>query len=157
MHSLGKPPGIGPSDFLTSFVADILHSAFEDTRFSPIPASLLPQLSVHVTLLTNFSSPTRDPYDWTIGTHGIRISFTLHSRRYGATYLPSVAEEQEWTKDETLISLMRKAGWNGSSSGWQKAWKDGKGELVRYEGKAVGLEYKEWKEWDDWLGKKSAV
>jgi hypothetical protein len=26
--------------------------------------------------------------------------------------------------------------------------------LVRYEGKAVGLEYKEWKEWDDWVGKK---
>jgi len=125
----------------------------EDTRFSPIPASLLPQLSVHVTLLTNFSSPTRDPYDWTIGTHGIRISFTLHSRRYGATYLPSVAEEQGWTKEEALISLMRKAGWNGSSSSWEKTWKDGRGELVRYEGEAVGLEYQEWKEWDEWVGK----
>lgn len=134
-----------------------LTSAFEDTRFSPIPASLLPQLSVHVTLLTNFSTPTRDPYDWTIGTHGIRISFTAQSRRYSSTYLPSVAEEQEWTKDETLISLMRKAGWNGSSSGWLKAWKDGKGELVRYEGKAVGLEYKEWKEWDDWVGNQKAL
>jgi uncharacterized protein (TIGR00296 family) len=123
----------------------------EDTRFSPIPASLLPQLSVHVTLLTNFSSPVRDPYDWTIGTHGIRISFTLHGRRYGATYLPSVAEEQGWTKEEALISLMKKAGWNGSSSSWEKTWKDGRGELVRYEGEAVGLEYKEWKEWDDWV------
>lgn len=30
-------------------------------------------------------------------------------------------------------------------------------ELVRYEGKAVGLEYKEWKEWDDWVGKKTAL
>jgi len=128
-----------------------LTSALEDTRFSPIPASLLPQLSVHVTLLTNFSSPVRDPYDWTIGTHGIRISFTLHGRRYGATYLPSVAEEQGWTKEEALISLMKKAGWNGSSSSWEKTWKDGRGELVRYEGEAVGLEYKEWKEWDDWV------
>ena len=52
---------------------------------------------------------------------------------------------------------MRKAGWNGSSSGWLKAWKDGKGELVRYEGKAVGLEYRKWKEWDDWVGKKTAL
>jgi hypothetical protein len=24
--------------------------------------------------------------------------------------------------------------------------------LVRYEGKAVGLEYGEWKAWDDWVG-----
>jgi hypothetical protein len=52
-----------------------------------------------------------------------------------------------------LISLMKKAGWNGSSSGWEKTWKDGRGELVRYEGEAVGLEYKEWKDWDDWVRK----
>lgn len=30
-------------------------------------------------------------------------------------------------------------------------WKDGRGELVRYEGKAVGLEYAEWKEWRHWV------
>ncbi|KAM0717464.1 hypothetical protein Q7P37_007316 [Cladosporium fusiforme] len=130
-------------------------SAFEDSRFSPIPSSLLPQLSVHVTLLTNFSTPTRDALDWTLGTHGIRISFTIQSRRYGATYLPSVAEEQGWTKEETIVSLMRKAGWNGSSSGWSKVWKDGKGELVRYEGKAVGLGYAEWKAWNEWVDKKA--
>lgn len=80
----------------------------------------------------------------------------MHGRRYGATYLPSVAEEQGWTKEEALISLMRKAGWNGSSSSWEKTWKDGRGELVRYEGEAVGLEYKEWKEWNDWVGKSVA-
>jgi hypothetical protein len=34
-----------------------------------------------------------------------------------------------------------------------KAWKDGRGELVRYEGKAVGLEYAEWKAWDEWVVK----
>lgn len=140
-----------------NLISDREHSAFEDTRFSPIPAFLLPQLSVHVTLLTNFSTPTRDPLDWTLGTHGIRISFTLHSRRYGATYLPSVAVEQGWTKDETLVSLMRKAGWNGSSSSWSKVWREGKGELVRYEGKAVGLGYEEWKPWNDWMEKKAAT
>lgn len=109
---------------------------------------------MHVTLLTNFSTPTRDALDWTLGTHGIRISFNIQSRRYGATYLPSVAEEQGWTKEETIVSLMRKAGWNGSSSGWSRVWRDGKGELVRYEGKAVGLGYEEWKEWNDWVDKK---
>jgi AMMECR1 domain-containing protein len=64
-----------------------------------------------------------------------------------------VAEEQGWTKEEALVSLMKKAGWGGSSSGWEKAWRDGRGELVRYEGEAVGLEYGEWKEWRDWVGK----
>ncbi|PPJ54951.1 hypothetical protein CBER1_08970 [Cercospora berteroae] len=127
-----------------------LTSAFEDTRFSPIPSSLLPSLSCEVTLLTNFSSPSSDPLAWILGKHGIRISFTYHGRRYGATYLPSVAVEQEWTKEETLISLMRKAGYHGSSSSWERVWRDGRGELVTYEGKKVALGYKEWKEWRDW-------
>ncbi|EME40058.1 hypothetical protein DOTSEDRAFT_74802 [Dothistroma septosporum NZE10] len=132
-----------------------LTSAFEDTRFQPIPASLLPSLAAHVTLLTNFSQPTKDPLDWTLGKHGIRIRFTYHARGYGATYLPDVAKEQGWTKEETLISLMRKAGWSGSSGSWQKHWREGKGELVRYEGKQVGLEYDEWQQWRNWVVVKS--
>ncbi|KAK0256822.1 hypothetical protein LTS02_010492 [Friedmanniomyces endolithicus] len=127
-----------------------LTSAFEDVRFSPIPASLLPSLSAHITLLTNFSQPTKDPLDWTLGTHGIRISFSVHGRRYGATYLPDVAQEQGWSKEETLVSLMRKGGWSGSSSRWLSTWREGKGELVRYEGKAVGLHYGEWRDWREW-------
>lgn len=91
--------------------------------------------------------------DWTLGTHGLRISFTHQSRRYGATYLPDVAKEQGWTKEETMISLMRKAGWNGGSSSWLKTWREGKGELVRYEGKQVGLHYAEWRAWRDWVDK----
>jgi len=75
----------------------------------------------------------------------------VHGRRYGATYLPDVAKEQGWTKEETLVSLMRKAGWSGSSSSWLKTWREGKGEIVRYEGKAVGLRYGEWREWRDWV------
>lgn len=89
--------------------------------------------------------------NWTLGTHGIRISFSQHGRRYGATYLPDVAKEQGWTKEETLVSLMRKSGWNGSSSSWQRVWRDGKGELVTYEGKKQGLGYAQWKEWRDWV------
>ncbi len=46
---------------------------------------------------------------------------------------------------------MRKAGWNGSSRDWQKVWREGKGELVRYEGKAIALTYDEWKAWRDWV------
>ncbi|GAB7357019.1 hypothetical protein MBLNU459_g7846t1 [Dothideomycetes sp. NU459] len=124
-----------------------LTSAFEDTRFSPIPASLLPSLQCCVTLLTNFSAPTRDPMDWTIGTHGIRISFSYHGRRYSSTYLPDVAAEQGWTKEEALVSLMRKAGWSGRKEEWRKVQSL---EVVRYEGKKVSLDYAEFKEWRTW-------
>ncbi|KAL1303099.1 hypothetical protein AAFC00_006540 [Neodothiora populina] len=128
-----------------------LTSAFEDHRFMPISKELLPKLQCCVTLLTNFSAPTRDPFDWTIGVHGIRISFTSHSNRLGATYLPDVALEQGWTKEEAIISLMRKAGWSGKRDEWRKV--SGL-ELVRYEGKKVDLNYKEWKQWRDWVEKK---
>ena len=127
-----------------------LTSAFDDHRFSPVPASLLPRLQCCVTLLTNFSTPTTDPMDWTIGTHGIRISFTYHGRKLGATYLPDVALEQGWTKEEAIVSLMQKAGWSGQKNEWRKVQGF---ELVRYEGKKVDLNYGDWKQWRDWVAK----
>jgi AMMECR1 domain-containing protein len=111
----------------------------------------MPSLACSVTLLTNFSTPSKEPLAWELGTHGIRISFTYHSRRCGATYLPDVAPEQGWTKEEAIVSLMRKAGWSGNSSSWQRVWRDGKGELVTYEGKKVELKHAEWKEWREWV------
>lgn len=129
-----------------------LTAAFDDHRFSPIPKDLLPRLQCCVTLLTNFSNPTKDPMDWTIGTHGIRISFIVNGRRHGATYLPDVALEQGWTKEEAILSLMRKAGWQGKKDDWRKVVGL---ELVRYEGKKVTLDYTEYKEWKSWAKKQS--
>ena len=82
---------------------------------------------------------------WEVGKHGIRISFSYHGRKLGATYLPDVAREQGWTKEEALVSLMRKAGWSGRKDEWRKA-STGM-ELVTYEGKKVDLGYAEFKEW----------
>ncbi|KAL1602815.1 hypothetical protein SLS60_006236 [Paraconiothyrium brasiliense] len=121
-------------------------SALEDTRFNPISKSELPTLECGVTLLTDFE-PVSDPLDWTIGTHGLRIAFTYHGRRYGSTYLPDVAKEQGWTKEETLVSLMRKAGWNGRKDEWSKVELN----VVRYQGRQVKLEYREWEEWRAWV------
>ncbi|KAF2177919.1 hypothetical protein K469DRAFT_754867 [Zopfia rhizophila CBS 207.26] len=123
-----------------------LTSAFDDTRFLPITPRELPILECGVTLLTNFE-PILDPLDWVIGTHGLRISFTYHGRRYGSTYLPDVAREQGWTKDETMISLMRKAGWSGRKEDWRKVELN----VVRYQGRQVRLGYREWREWRDWV------
>lgn len=112
---------------------------------------LTPSLECAVTLLTNFE-PASSPLDWTIGTHGLRISFTYHGRRYGSTYLPDVAREQGWSKEETLVSLMRKAGWSGRRDEWRKV------ELivVRYQGKKVALGFGEWREWREWVDEEMA-
>ncbi|MCJ1226348.1 hypothetical protein MMC12_002998 [Toensbergia leucococca] len=124
-----------------------LTSAFDDHRFSPITLSELNTLSTSVTLLTAFT-PAANPLDWDLGTHGIRISFSHHGKMYGATYLPDVAVEQGWTKEETIVSLMRKAGWVGRSAEWKKM---GDLRVVRYQGKKVDVEYQLWKEWKGWV------
>jgi uncharacterized protein (TIGR00296 family) len=130
----------------------VVYSAFDDTRFNPISPRELPTLECAVTLLTNFE-PASTPLDWTLGTHGLRISFTHSNRRYGATYLPDVAKEQGWSKEETLVSLMRKAGWSGRKD---DDWKKVELKVVRYQGKKVGLEYGEWKEWRAWVDEEIA-
>ncbi|KAH7018315.1 AMMECR1 domain-containing protein [Microdochium trichocladiopsis] len=123
-----------------------LISAVQDTRFDPITKRELPNLEVCVTLLTDFED-CDDAMDWEIGTHGLRISFTERGRRYGSTYLPDVAAEQGWTKEETLVSLMRKAGWAGRKD----SWRDVKLKVVRYQGKKKELRYPEYKGWRDWV------
>ena len=92
--------------------------------------------------------PCADALDWQLGMHGIRISFYHHGRRYGATYLPDVAVEQGWTKEETIVSLMRKAGWNGRSSDWRKV---ADLHCVRYHGKKESVDYAAWRDWRAWV------
>jgi uncharacterized protein (TIGR00296 family) len=123
-----------------------LTSALQDTRFTPITARELPSLECAVTLLTDFE-PAADAMDWDIGVHGIRISFAEKGRRYGSTYLPDVAKEQGWTKEEALVSLMKKAGWKGKSGEWERVGV----RVTRYQGKKVSLGWAEWKEWRDWV------
>ncbi|KAI9772768.1 MAG: hypothetical protein M1839_002313 [Geoglossum umbratile] len=130
-----------------------LTSAFDDSRFLPITKRELPTLECGVTLLTDFE-PAPTPMSWDIGTHGLRISFTYHSKRYGATYLPDVPVEQGWTKEETLISLMRKAGWGGKKDEWRKV-ADLK--VIRYQGKKVAVDHSAWVEWRGWVEKQGGL
>ncbi|KAF2084575.1 hypothetical protein K490DRAFT_48937 [Saccharata proteae CBS 121410] len=137
------------SDGLRSYA---LTSAFDDSRFMPITQRELPSLEVGVTLLTNFE-PAADPMAWELGKHGLRISFNYKGRRYGATYLPDVAKEQGWTKEETMVSLMRKAGWSGRADDWRKV---GDLNVITYQGAKVAMLYSEWREWRDWVDEKGA-
>jgi len=71
-------------------------------------------LECTVSLLTAFESGLG--WDaWDIGTHGLIIDFDDPVSGHGrsATYLPEVAKEQGWTKQECVDSLVQKAGYNG--------------------------------------------
>ncbi|CAK5275796.1 unnamed protein product [Mycena citricolor] len=114
-----------------------LVSAFRDHRFRRIERSELETLECAVSLLTDFEDA--DSYlDWTLGTHGISISFPHPSlltatsvtpsplssathlppitsrQKFSATYLPEIAPEQGWDKREAVDSAIEKAGWNGT-------------------------------------------
>jgi len=87
-------------------------SALHDTRFDPIVLSEVSGLKCEVSLLVQFESGYT-AYDWVVGQHGITIEFTdTHgTRTYGATYLPEVASEQQWTQQQTIVELVYKAGY----------------------------------------------
>lgn len=102
-----------------------------------------------MTLLTDFEQ-AKDPMDWELGVHGLRISFYYRNRRHGSCYLPDVAPEQGWDKEETMVSLMRKAGWGGKKDRWNEV---GDLKVVRFQGKAETLDYMEFKAWRDWVEK----
>uniref|UniRef100_A0A5B7B2H9 AMMECR1 domain-containing protein n=1 Tax=Davidia involucrata TaxID=16924 RepID=A0A5B7B2H9_DAVIN len=92
-----------------------LTSALRDRRFPPIQAKELPYLECTVSILTDYETALHY-LDWEIGKHGIIIEFTDpdYNTRQNATYLPEVAAHEGWTKMETIDSLMRKAGYNGT-------------------------------------------
>ena len=91
-----------------------INAAIHDPRFNPVGEAELGLLDVHLSIL----SPIRDIQsldEFKLGEHGIIIEKGM----FRAVYLPEVAIEQHWTKDETLSSLSEKAGMNGD------AWRQG--------------------------------
>ncbi|ORZ32747.1 AMMECR1 domain-containing protein [Catenaria anguillulae PL171] len=120
-----------------------LISATQDHRFAPIRARELPTLHVAVSLLVDFE-PCAHPFDWTIGTHGIRISFTCPTtgKSLGATFLPEVAKDQMWDHKRTLVQLVKKAGYVGR---WERVSQAVK--VVRYQSSKATCSYAEYVAW----------
>jgi uncharacterized protein (TIGR00296 family) len=96
-------------------------AALHDTRFRPITIAEIPYLRVSVSLLIQYES-CHHVYDWIVGQHGITITWysqdtpkknSSPSQKYSATYLPEVAQQQQWTQLQTIESLIRKAGYTG--------------------------------------------
>lgn len=114
-----------------------LISAFQDSRFKRITSDELDSLECGISLLTDFED-AKSYLDWTVGVHGIQITFphpslilssssgtptpssstpnlphiTSH-RTFSATYLPEVMVEQRWDRFDAINCAIQKAGWEG--------------------------------------------
>ena len=95
-------------------VCYVCRSALQDKRFPPIAKDELSSLSCTVSFLHTFEKAIHWQ-DWEVGTHGLIIEFhdpNAHEHR-SATYLPEIAAAEGWTKQSTIDSLIRKAGFTG--------------------------------------------
>lgn len=81
-----------------------LQAAFNDRRFSPLSLGELNDIVIEISVLTPFS-PIDRPEEIRIGRDGVLIRKDGRS----AVYLPQVAVEQSWARDEMLDHLCRKA------------------------------------------------
>jgi AmmeMemoRadiSam system protein A len=94
-------------------------AAFEDPRFPPLEKGEVPGISVEITVL----SPMRviaSVEEIEVGKHGVYMTKGGHS----AVFLPQVAAEQGWNRDELLDNLCYKAGlspsaWHSSDTRFQ--------------------------------------
>jgi len=82
-----------------------VNAAMRDTRFTPVQINELIQLEIEVSVLTvpeKISSYSQ----FRVGMDGI----IMDKDRRSAVFLPEVAKEQGWNREQTLTYLSRKAG-----------------------------------------------
>ncbi|MBM4144208.1 MAG: AmmeMemoRadiSam system protein A [Lentisphaerae bacterium] len=91
-----------------------VNAALRDFRFRPVAPDELEEIDMKISVLSPIV-PIASLDEFKLGEHGIIIE----KGPCRAVYLPEVAVEQNWTKEETLTSLSQKAGMNGN------AWRQG--------------------------------
>jgi AmmeMemoRadiSam system protein A len=79
-------------------------AAFEDSRFSPLSAAELPDLEIHLSVLSPLEPIRAEQVE--VGRHGLLIS--LDGRR--GLLLPQVPVEHGWDRETFLQQTCRKAG-----------------------------------------------
>jgi hypothetical protein len=98
-----------------------LSAALEDRRFSPVKLNEMDEIEIEISVLTPLK-PISTIDEFELGKHGI---YMLKNGRSG-TFLPQVAHDTRWDKEEFLGHCARdKAG-----IGWD-GWKDA--QLFTYE------------------------
>jgi AmmeMemoRadiSam system protein A len=82
-----------------------LQAAFNDRRFRPVTEDDWKNISIEISALTPYQK-IDSPDKIVIGRDGVLI----RKQGYSAVYLPQVAPEQGWNRDEMLQHLCEKAG-----------------------------------------------
>ncbi len=128
LHKHGRLRGcighFGEDVPLHEIVAEMARAAaFEDPRFMPVTADELSDIDIEISVLTPMRRiQSLDEFE--LHRHGIYIRKGYRS----GTYLPQVADEVNWTKEEFVSHCAQdKAG-----IGWD-GWKDAETELYVYE------------------------
>jgi len=128
LHKHGRLRGcighFGEDVPLHEIVAEMARAAaFEDPRFMPVTADELADINIEISVLTPMRRiQSLDEFE--LHRHGIYIRKGYRS----GTYLPQVADEVNWTKEEFVSHCAQdKAG-----IGWD-GWKDAETELYVYE------------------------
>ena len=91
-----------------------LGAALEDERFPPVNSHELPNLDIEISVLSPLKQIT-NPEEMEVGRHGV----VLQAQERQAVFLPQVAPEQGWDREELLRQLCKKAELP------EDAWKDG--------------------------------
>ncbi len=82
-----------------------LEAAFNDPRFPPVQLSEVKNLEIEISVLTPMK-PVSKPEEIVVGRDGVLLSKAGRS----AVFLPQVATEEHWNRDEMLDHLCEKAG-----------------------------------------------
>jgi uncharacterized protein len=103
-------------------------AAFEDPRFSPLSKDELARVKIEVSVLTKPELiEAKSPHEYLgkirIGTDGL----ILRAKYGSGLLLPQVATEYNWTAEEFLKNLCRKAGLG------QAAWKEPGCKIYRFQ------------------------
>lgn len=91
-----------------------LQAAFNDRRFQPLRWSEWEDIEIEISVLTPFER-VASPEEIVVGRDGVLIK----KSGFSAVFLPQVATEQGWGREEMLNHLCRKAGLP------QAAWQEG--------------------------------
>ena len=102
-----------------SVISNAVNAAVNDPRFYPVSKDELKDITIEISALT-VPKPISSYQDIRIGTDGV----VLKKGGYSAVFLPQVAPEQNWSREEMLKHLSLKAGLPAD------AWKEGASFLV---------------------------
>ncbi len=94
-------------------IDNAVNAALHDRRFRPVTADELAGLEVEVSVLSPLET-IASVEEFEVGVHGI----VLYKGGARAVYLPEVAPEQGWDREQTLAHLARKAGL--PADGWRE-------------------------------------